>query len=44
MEKSEYEEIVTEEDEKFIGPKLPKLMTREETDAFIKEMLAEWRS
>ena len=43
-EKSESEDFVTEEDENFIGPKMPKLMSREETDAFIKEILAEWRS
>ena len=36
--------FIDEDDESFIGPKLPKLMSKAEKEAFIQEELAFWRS
>ena len=41
--KEEPGEPVTEDDEEFIGPKLPPLMTREEIDAFKEELLTKYK-
>ena len=36
-------EPVTEDDEEFIGPKLPRLMTQEEIDVFREELFAKYK-
>ena len=36
-------EPITEDDEGFIGPKLPRLMTQEEIDVFREELLAKYK-
>ena len=42
--KSETNEDANKSDENFIGPRLPKLMTKAEVDTFFKEMMAEFKS
>ena len=37
------DEVVSEDDEKFIGPKLPPVMTKEEIEAFFQKMIAEFK-
>ena len=36
------DEVVSEDDEKFIGPKLPPVMTKEEIEAFLQKMIAQF--
>ena len=41
--KNDEEFIVNENDDGFIGPKLPPRMTKEEIDVFYKEMMAKFK-
>ena len=42
-ENVEIKSYVNENDEDFIGPKLPRRMTKDEIDAFYKEMMAKFK-
>ena len=37
------DEVVSEDDEKFIGPKLPPVMTKEEIEASFQKMIVEFK-